>query len=93
MSKWWQGIITLCVGLAAVGVVVWFFASSFFITKDKFNDDRSVRDNVQSGTSEQLIQIGKTLAELNKTTAEISAQIHIIQIDLAVIKAQPRRAR
>lgn len=74
-------------------MVVWFFASSFFITKTQFEDDRRVRDNIQNGTTDEIVHIGKTLSELNKTTSEISAEVRQIQTDVAVIKATSHRNR
>lgn len=91
LNHWWQSIITLCVGLAAVGGVVWFLASNFFITKEKFDDDRRVRDAVQSAITDELRHVGQTLADMNKTVKEIGAQVTIISTDLAVIKATRRR--
>lgn len=91
MSHWWQSIITLCVGLAAVGGVVWFLASNFFITKEKFDDDRRVRDAFQSAISDELRHVGKTLADMNKAVQDIGAQVNVISTDIAVIKATRRR--
>ena len=87
LGKVGRAIDAICVGLAAVGVIVWVLGKQFFTTRDEYVVDQKERDNFQTTTISAQVNLQHSLDELIKEVKNQGLSSQATQQDVAVMKA------
>jgi hypothetical protein len=93
IAKVGRAIAAICVGLAAVGVIVWVLGKQFFTTRDEYTIDQKQHDNFQTSTISAQINLQHSVDELIKEVKNQGLSSQATQQDVAVIKALMGRHR
>jgi hypothetical protein len=87
LGKVARALVAICVGLAAVGVIVWILGKQFFTTRDEYTLDQKQRDNFQTSTISTEVNVQNSLNELIREVKNQGLSSQETQKDVAVIKA------
>jgi tRNA1(Val) A37 N6-methylase TrmN6 len=85
----WKRIVSAASGLAAVGIVVWALAKSFFVTRVEYDLQRAELIRI----SEQLAQIKHSVESQSSDLREINTTLSDIRVKLARVDNEVKRVQ
>ncbi len=82
----WKVVVAVCVGIIAVGTVIGILGGAFFVKKEDFQGEITLRSN----TMRDIHYLEKTADEDAKKAADLERRINDLEKQLLLLKANKR---
>lgn len=88
MSRWWKQIVGICLGLAAIGTVVYVIGQRFFVTRDEWVENGRMMLNLQR----DVLDLRRTSDGNAKKLEEINGSIETVRETVIRLEEQSQRS-